>query len=210
MTDKAKTRFGAVPWGGLRAAALVLALSGLAPGPAAGEPVDLWQAFWSDTWLVGVSDSTPRSEIAASLRRGSYELSDGTRVRFDRWYRARGWREVRADFLTRLTPTTGLTWGVASGERGLKYRLDPSLRVGLLHQIALSRRATVSLAASTGLGGALTEKPCIADYGAIGGIQTVNCRLAATPLPPSDTLAYLLHMPAAEEVELSVIYELRF
>ncbi len=31
-----------------------------------------------------------------------------------------------------------------------------------------------------------------ADYGDIGGVQRVNCRLAATELEPKETLKYLL------------------
>jgi hypothetical protein len=37
----------------------------------------------------------------------------------------------------------------------------------------------------------MEEKTCVADYGDIGGIQAVNCRLAATALEPAETLQYL-------------------
>lgn len=42
-------------------------------------------------------------------------------------------------------------------------------------------------------GGRLKEKICIADYGDIGGVQRVNCRLEATELEPKETLKYLFN-----------------
>ena len=37
----------------------------------------------------------------------------------------------------------------------------------------------------------MVGRPCTADYGAIGGVQAVNCRLAASQLDPAETLRHL-------------------
>lgn len=50
----------------------------------------------------------------------------------------------------------------------------------------------------------------MADYGEIGGMQEVNCRLAAEPIPPNETLQYLVNEPGRNESRLSVTFEYRF
>jgi hypothetical protein len=56
-----------------------------------------------------------------------------------------------------------------------------------------SKSSTLTLNGYYTFGGKLKEKSCTADYGEIGGVQEVNCRLAATELPPAETLKYLLN-----------------
>jgi hypothetical protein len=167
------------------------------------------QSFIENTGLIDVYVGSERSEAVSRLRSGGYELADGTEVRFDRWYSS-NWRDLSFSFLTQITPGFGLIWGLSTGERGAKYRIAPALEVGLMLQIGLSRNSTLTFSASTKLGGLLQEQTCTADYGAIGGIQRVNCRLAASPLAPADTLDYLLHMHAVEDSAVSLVYELRF
>ena len=44
----------------------------------------------------------------------------------------------------------------------------------------------------------------MANYGDIGGVQQVNCRLAATELMPETTLSYLLHRAPPSSFALNV------
>lgn len=52
---------------------------------------------------------------------------------------------------------------------------------------------SLSVRATRILGGRLRERSCVANYGEIGGVQAVNCRLAASVLPPGQTLGYLFN-----------------
>ena len=60
------------------------------------------------------------------------------------------------------------------------------------------------------LGGTLHEKSCSADYGQIGGVQEVNCRLAASTLPPAETLRYLLNEKPYNHNQVSLMLTWRF
>ena len=57
--------------------------------------------------------------------------------------------------------------------------------------------------------GDLNEQPCEGDYGDIGGVQTVNCRLAATFLAPEETLQYLAHAEP-NRLHISLSYSASF
>jgi hypothetical protein len=103
-----------------------------------------------------------------------------------------------------------LLWGISTGERGEKYRIAPALQIGGMVQVELSRNSKLTFSVSAMLGGQLQEQTCTADYGAIGGIQQVNCRLAASTLAPADTLDYLLRVSARDEARVALLYELRF
>ena len=143
------------------------------------------------TYLLGIHQGSGLSDAAEALGDGGYELSDGTWVSFKKWYDG-GWKDLFVDLLTQLGDDYGVLWGVSTGERGEKYTIDPSLKLGIIVQAHPKPNSTLSLTVTSTLGGSLTELPCQADYGDIGGIQTVNCRLAASPLPPEDTLKYLV------------------
>jgi hypothetical protein len=112
--------------------------------------------------------------------------------------------------LTRLGPRAGLIWGLNTGERGAKYRIHPGLKLGIILQHQMSPRSALTLRLTTAIGGGLRERNCIADYGEIGGVQPVNCRLAAAPVAPEDTLRHTLRIRsrAASRIELS--YRVRF
>jgi hypothetical protein len=58
--------------------------------------------------------------------------------------------------------------------------------------------------------GGLKEKSCTADYGDIGGVQAVNCRLAASTLEPSSTLQYLANIRAQDRNWLSIRFNMNF
>lgn len=161
------------------------------------------------THLIGVDLGTSLSDIPRTTRSSGYELSDGTPVRFDRWYRERV-PNLQIDFLTEITSDLGLLWGVGTGEYGEKYRIDPSLRVGLLYTRPVGRNGVLSLRLTTRLGGRLRERACTADYGDIGGVQRVNCRLAATPLEPSETLDFLWDEKPGDRLQASIGLVFRF
>ncbi|WP_126977715.1 hypothetical protein [Frigidibacter oleivorans] len=161
------------------------------------------------TNLVSLRQGGQRSTDVRSLRPGGYELSDGTRVRFRDWYSS-DWEDLSILLLTQVTPDFGILWGVSTGESGPKYRIDPSLRLGFTRQWQVSPNAFLTLTASTILGGSVTEETCTADYGAIGGVQEVNCRLAASTLAPSETLQYLLDVPPYDRHVVTLSYRWNF
>ncbi len=163
----------------------------------------------SDTQLLDVRLGSARSEAVAGVRHGGYELADGTRITFEGWY-SRRWPDLDIRFLTPLAPDLAMTWGLSTGERGAKYRIDPALRVGLVYRRRLDAARTLSVSMTTVLGGDLRERPCTADFGAIGGVQRVNCRLAASTLRPADTLRFLMRKRGHRESRLSISYVLRF
>lgn len=165
--------------------------------------------FAERTHLIGVDLGTPLSEIPRIARSSGYELSDRTPVRFDLWYRDRV-PNLQLDFMTEITQDLGLLWGVGTGEYGEKYRIDPSLRVGLIYTRPVSRTGVLSARLTTRLGGLLRERSCTADYGEIGGVQRVNCRLAATPLDPVDTLDYLWNERPGDRFQASISLLFRF
>ena len=106
----------------------------------------------------------------------------------------------------------GVLWGVSTGERGPKYRIAPSLLLGAVWVQPISSRERWVFRYSQRWGGRLTEHACQADYGAIGGgVQEVNCRLAASELAPEDTLAYLYKQkPSEAQARVSLRRELAF
>lgn len=162
-----------------------------------------WNHLLHQTNLVAVQSNSALSQLAAGLRQGGYETAGRGYVSFDDWYRAR-LPNLNATWLTQLTPQGGLLWGLSTGESGQKYRIAPSLTLGWMQHHQLSANSVVSWRMSTVVGGAMRERPCVADYGSIGGIQTVNCRLAATPLSPQETLQYLVKRAPAERFAFSL------
>ena len=141
--------------------------------------------------IIDLYQGGSQSNLATVLSQGGYELADQTWVSFVPWYSTDA-AEVHADFLTELNDDFGLLWGFGTGEHGEKYRIDPSLKVGVITQVHPRFNRTLSIKAMTTLWGSFTEYPCIADYGDIGGVQQVNCRLAASQIPPAETLQYLV------------------
>jgi hypothetical protein len=172
-------------------------------------PPAVAQDFLDETFLLNVTLGSSRSAIARSLADGGYELSDGTPVDFSDWYSPR-YPDLTFLFLTKINETLGLSWGVSFGERGEKYRISPGVWIGLVYRKELSRNSSLTLSALTLLGGDFRERACVADYGAIGGVQQVNCRLAASFLPPNETLKFLVKERGIKETRFSLRYEFRF
>lgn len=165
-------------------------------------------AIASDTHLLDVYLGSSRSDQVRSVSTGSFELADGEVVHFDDWY-SPTIPDLTVLMLTELTDDLGLVWGVSLGERGEKYRIDPAIHLGLTWQWRLSERATLSSSLLTLIGGHLRETSCSADYGAFG-VSEVNCRLAASLLPPEETLNYMLDTPGWKETRLTIRFQLLF
>lgn len=149
------------------------------------------------------------SSVAQRLALGGYELAQGEYVSFDQWYTPR-MREISVQFLTAVAPDLGVTWGFGTGERGAKYRIQPSLQIGFIYQKEVFPNGWLSFIFDGVIGGNFSEKTCVADYGAIGGIQTVNCRYAAEPIAPSETLKFLEKRRGYTESRATLAFEFRF
>ncbi|TGQ71379.1 MAG: hypothetical protein E5V49_03070 [Mesorhizobium sp.] len=143
------------------------------------------------TLLVDIHQGSPLSDQARALGDGGFELQNGSRVSFNKWYHA-NWVDMHVDLLTQITQDTGILWGFGTGEEGEKYRIAPSLKLGFLTQLHPSANSILSLSFTTTFGGKLSEKPCQADYGDLGSFS-VNCRLAAGEMAPEETLKYLVN-----------------
>ena len=135
--------------------------------------------------------------------------SDGSSIDMAPWY-ASGWQDLQMTWLTEIDASTGVFWGFSTGEQGGKYSIDPALTLGFLNVQDLEDGWTVSLSTTFRFGGRLTEDACIADYGAIGGVQTVNCRMSGSYLPPAETLDYLWDEAPEGQLDLNLRWELKF
>ncbi|WP_202303113.1 MULTISPECIES: hypothetical protein [unclassified Mesorhizobium] len=155
--------------------------------------VSTMTANGQETSLVGISQGSELTAAANHLGQGGYELSGGTNVSFDKWYHSK-WIDMRFEMLTQLSDDFGLLWGASTGQHAEKVRIDPGVKLGFILQKRPTPSTTLSLTVSSILGGNLTERPCTADYGAVGGFQTVNCRLAASQFRPADTLKYMANI----------------
>lgn len=168
-------------------------------------------AFWGSTDLVGLGFETSQSLFVRSAAQDGFELSEGGAVDLNGWYSPKA-PNISATFLTQvagdLTGDLDVLWGAALGEVGEKYRLGPEVTLGLAMRRKLGRYGVVQLDVYGQYGGALREVACIGDYGALGGEQSVNCRLAASILPPEETLAFLWQQPARANyaVRLTVVW----
>lgn len=167
------------------------------------------QSFVERTALVNVRVGSSHSGTLRRARAGGYQLSDGTPVSFEPWYSS-DWRDFSLTWLTAVNEDFGIFWGFSTGEAGDKYRIDPSVKLGFLWQTQMSRRSSLSFSVVATIGGKLNEKTCTADYGSIGGIQTVNCRLAASTMPPSETLDHLYDARPQDQTVAMLRYTFRF
>lgn len=167
------------------------------------------EMFFINTYLLNVQHRTYFRDKVINLQNNGYELADGTGITFKRWYSPK-FADMQIDFLTQITPDFGLIWGASSGDYGEKFVIQPSYRLGFVYQTQLSTRTNLSFSFTRQLRGRLQEKPCVADYGSIGGIQNVNCRYAARTLEPSQTLLYLLNEKPPDNVFLSVRFRFDF
>ena len=166
------------------------------------------QEFFEDMRLIDARVG-PMSSLADSFSDQSGGLSDGSRYSFNRYYDSDG-LDVRFTFLTPMSPNFGVIWGFGTGESGPNFQIEPSLKFGFLATEPIGDNALLSFSLTTVLDGYFRESACVADYGAIGGIQPVNCRMADSVMPPSETLDYLLNAPPSDQFRLSLRYRLEF
>lgn len=141
------------------------------------------------THLLELRQGSRLSQKVGGVRGLSYESAHGRTISMADWYET-DWVDVHFAFLTQLNRQFGVIWGLSTGERGEKYRIAPSLKLGFVYSVSLGRAARFSIRAHRIFSGRLTEKSCTADYGDIGGIREVNCRLAASVLQPEETLRF--------------------
>ena len=102
----------------------------------AAAPWGFAQADWAfslpspgSTSLIEIRQGSELSRQVRSLHGQGYESSGGEQVDFATWYSS-NWTDMRATWMTPLSANTGFIWGFGTGERGPKYRIDPSLRLG--------------------------------------------------------------------------------
>lgn len=194
-------------WWGLVLAALPWGFAQAAGWEAASREASLPSP--RSTSLIEIRQGTDLSSRMRGLRGQGFESAGGEPVDFSAWYSTR-WTDMRVSWLTQLSTSTGLIWGLGTGERGAKYRISPSAKLGLIHQTHFGRRTTLTLRATTTIGGRLRERSCTADYGDIGGVQAVNCRLAASELEPAETLRHLFNDTARDQRQVSVLFSHAF
>lgn len=147
---------------------------------------DLWDA----TNLIEIKQGSELSNKMVAYRMDSYELSNGAPLSLKNWYTPT-FTDVRVTYMTQVHQKVGIIWGFSTGEKAQKYRVDPSIKLGLVFRNEFDKTSSLSLRGTTILAGRLHESACTADYGEIGGVQQVNCRMAASPMQPSQTLQYL-------------------
>ncbi len=165
--------------------------------------------FIDQTHLIEIRQGSELSDKVNFYTVGGYESANGSFISYTPWY-INHWTDARVTFMTQISETIGIIWGMSSGEHGDKYKIYPSLKIGIAYFEKLGQNSTLSLKATTILSGNLTEYPCTADYGDIGGVQMVNCRLAASPIPPSETLQYLFNDRPYNQTVVSIEYKLYF
>ena len=166
------------------------------------------QAFLEDMELIGIGGSA-QSSIAAQFRSQTGGLSDGSRYSFNRYY-STDFEDLRVTMMSPMTDNFGIIWGFGTGESGNKYQTDPSLKFGFLATEPVGDNGLLSVVLTTVVGGYFRERACTADYGAIGGVQKVNCRMADSILPPAETLDYLVDQRPSDQVSISLRYRLQF
>ena len=160
------------------------------------------------THLLEFFQGSARSDLVRQVSHGGYELSGGETVSFDPWY-SPALPDLTLLLFTEFSDSFGVAWGVSTGERGPKYRIDPALHLGFSWQMVLAKNAVLSGSLQTLIGGDLHERTCRADYGVLG-VSEVNCRLAASVLPPEETLDFLLNREGWKDSRVSVRLDIRF
>jgi hypothetical protein len=180
------------------------------PGAAMAFQDKAWQLEpVASTHWVEFSQGSELSKLGASYLAGGFESATGQWVGFEKWYRPK-WVDTRLTWMTQLTPQFGVLWGASTGERAEKYSIAPSLKLGFVYQFKASSRSYFSLKATSVIGGRMKERACTADYGDIGGLAQVNCRLAATEMAPEDTLKHLTNALPPDRNSVQIRYTVHF
>jgi hypothetical protein len=167
------------------------------------------QDMFEQTFLLDVNMGSVRSNIAREFSVGGYELEDGTPVRFADWYTPR-MSDLNVLFLSEINQSFAVTWGLSTGEQGDKYKIEPGVWLGFVHRVELDQHRSVTLSARTLLGGRFKEHSCVGYYTIIDDFAEVNCRLAASVLPPEETLQFLADETGLIETVVSIRYDITF
>ncbi|QZA82337.1 hypothetical protein [Deefgea piscis] len=167
------------------------------------------QDVFESTSLYDLKQGSELSDNIYSFRNVSYESSLGDAINLKNFYKT-SWTDLSLTWITKLDKNFGLIWGGSTGEYGEKYTIYPKFKFGFVFQTFLSKNSRLSMYATSYLGGMLKEKACQADYGDIGGVQTVNCRLAGSTLQPAETLKYLLNKKPKYDQFISISFNLSF
>ena len=146
--------------------------------------------LWNATSLIEIKHGSELTNKMSAYRMGGYELSNGAPLQFKNWYTPT-FTDTRLTYMTQVHKKVGVIWGFSTGENAQKYTVDPSIKLGLVFRHELDKTSSLSLRGTTILAGRLRESACTANYGDIGGVQQVNCRMASSPMQPSQTLQYL-------------------
>ena len=163
----------------------------------------------TSTHWVEFAQGSELSKLGANYRAGGFESATGQWVGFEKWYRPK-LVDTRATWMTQLTPEFGVLWGGSTGERAEKYTISPSLKLGVVYQFKATSRSSFSLKATSVIGGRMKEQTCSANYGDVGGVEQVNCRLAATKIAPADTLKYLINTLPPDRNSVHIRYTFSF
>lgn len=161
------------------------------------------------TQLVSVSQGSSLSDKAADARKVQYESSTGESISMQPWYDTK-WVDVHIIMMTPVSSSAAVLWGFSTGERGIKYRIDPSVTLGWAQVWEPAKGHTLAFNMKYLFGGKLKENTCSADYGDIGGVQDVNCRLAATTLAPEETLRYLFNENPKRKLQANLTWRYVF
>lgn len=167
------------------------------------------QGIFEQTFLLDVNTTSIRSDIVRDLSIGGYELEGGAPVNFADWYTPK-FPDLNVLFLSEINSSLAVTWGLSTGEKGKKYKIDPGIWLGFIHRVDLDRHSSVTLSARTLVEGRLKESSCVAFYSIIDSFEEVNCRLAASTLPPADTLTFLVDEVGFIDTSISIRYEIVF
>lgn len=167
------------------------------------------QDVFESTSLYDLKQGSELSDNIYSFRNVYYESSLGDAINLKNFYKT-NWTDLSLTWITKIDKNFGLIWGGSTGEYGEKYTIYPKFKFGFVFQTFLSKNSKLSLYATSYLGGMLKEKTCQADYGDIGGVQTVNCRLAGSTLQPAETLKYLLNKKPKYDQFISVSLNISF
>ncbi|WP_374328827.1 hypothetical protein [Azonexus sp.] len=187
----------------LRRSSLVFVL--LFGGIPVAQAFDLFDA----THLLELRQGSRLSQKVGGVRTLSYESAYGGSISMLDWYET-DWVDMHAAFLTQLNRQFGVIWGFSTGEKGEKYRIAPSFKLGFVYSASLGRGARFSIRAHRVFSGRLTEKSCTADYGDIGGIREVNCRLAASLMQPEETLRFNFNEKPTDRNFLAIEFRKEF
>lgn len=168
-----------------------------------------YQFHENKPYLIDIRIGTGLSATAKSLGKTQFELMDG-RIQTLREFYQLQMPSIGASIAYDLNDTSAVILGFDTGERGKKYTIDPAIRLGFYVSYNISTNTKIEAISHFIVGGNLREKACLGDYGDIGGIQSVNCRLAATPLPPEETLKFLSNVKGNVNNKTTVTLRHRF